>query len=164
MAAKKTTEHTQAKQIDAAKASQDAFAMIDTKKTVKTAREQVEAASKTLFTGHDQVTAFNLAAFDACATVFEAMTGGAKKLGEKVTDYTHKSIKASVDNGQVLMACTSVDEAFELRNKMTSAAFDSVVAQGTKMTELSLKTANEGWAPVQGHIQNAFAAAKPAST
>ncbi|MDE0811766.1 MAG: phasin family protein, partial [Alphaproteobacteria bacterium] len=75
-----------------------------------------------------------------------------------------KSIKASVETGQVLVAFTSVDEAIDSRGKMISVAFDSLVAQGTKMTELSLKTANEGWAAVQDQIQNAFAAAKPAST
>lgn len=138
--------------------------MINTKKTVKITGGQVQAAGKTLFTGHDKVTAFKLPAFDASATVYKAMIGGAKKLVEKISNFAPKSVKALVDNGQVLVAFTSVDEAIDPRGKMTSVAFDSAVVQGTKMTELSLKTADEGWAPVQDQIQNAFAAAKPAST
>ena len=117
-----------------------------------------------MFTGHDKVTAFKLPAFDASATTYKAMTGGAKKLVEKITDYAPKSVKASVEKSQVFVAFTSVDEAIGPRGKMTSVAFDSAVVQGTKITELSLKTANESWAPVQDQIQNSFAASKPAST
>jgi hypothetical protein len=55
------------------------------------------------------------------------MTGDAKKLVEKITDFAPKSVKASADNGQVFVAFTSVDEAIGPRSEMTSVAFDTTV-------------------------------------
>ena len=100
MPAKKTTQNTPSEPIDAAmaigketvdqaiqagekvmRASQEALGKIDAKKTVKTARDQVEAASKTLFVGQDHLTAFGMAAFDAYASAFEAFSQGTERLG-----------------------------------------------------------------------------------
>lgn len=182
MAAKKTTENTGPEQIDAAmaigketvdqvlqagdkvmRASQDALGTIDTKKTAKIARDHLEATSKTLFAGQDHLTAFNMAAFDAYASAFEAFNQGTERLSAEVADFTRKSIETSVENGRTLMACKSVNEAFDRRNQITRSTIDSAIAQGTKLTEMSLKTANDGWAPIRDHARRALDILKPRS-
>ena len=180
MTAKKKTESVRNEQIDTAmaigketfdqavqagekvmRASQDALGTIDTQKTVKAARNQFETGSKTLFAGQDHLTAFNMAAFDAYASAFEAFSQGTERFGAEVADFTRESIETSIENGRNLMACGSVNEAFDLRNQITRATFDKAVAEGAKLTEMSLKTANDGWAPIQEHAQRALDILKP---
>ena len=179
MAAKKKAGSAQDQQVDAAmaigketvdqvvqagekvmRAGQDAIGRIDTKKSVKIARDHLETTSKTLFAGQDQVTAFNMAAFDAYASAFEVFAHGGERLGAAVADFTRKSFETTVENGGNLMACTSINEAIDLREQMTRASVDSAVAHGTKLTEMSLKTANDGWAPIQDHARQALDAVK----
>jgi hypothetical protein len=182
MATKKTTENARPEQIDAAlemgaqtvekviqageqvmRASKDALDSLDTKETAKIARDQVETTSKTFFAGQDQVTAFNLAAFDAYASAFEAFSQGNDKFNAEVADFTRKSIEATVKNAETLMACKSVNEAFDLRDQIARATIDSTIAQATKLTEMSLKTAKDGWAPIQDHAGQSLDNLKPRS-
>mgnify|MGYP003963134661 CR=1 FL=1 len=182
MATKKTATKTRPEQIDAAvaigaetveqviqasetvlRASQDAIGKIDTTKNVQVAREQLETASKTMFAGQDQVTAFTMATFDAYSAAFEAFSKGSERFGTEITDFARKSVEATVENGQNMMACNSVNEAFDLRNRISRETFDSAVAQGAKLTEMSLKTANDGWAPIQDHANKALDILKPHS-
>ena len=178
MTAKKTTETLQSETVDAAMAmseetvekfveagekamrtGQDALALVDTKATIGMARDQVETASKTVFAGHEQVTSFNMAVFDAYATAFEAMRAGAEVLGKEVVDFTRGTIENSVENNKSLMASKTFNEAVDKRNQITRSTFDSVIAESAKLTEMSLKTANDGWAPIQNHASQAFASA-----
>ncbi len=175
MPTKKTTEGTQAPEFDAAiamgqetveqvfkasekvmEAGQKVIGTIDAKKSMKIAREQLETASKTMFPGQDHLTTFGMATFDAYATAFEAFTQGTERLGAEVAAFARKSMETSVENGKTLMACKSVNEAFDLRNEITRAAFDTMVSEGAKLTELSFKTATESLAPIQDHARKAF--------
>ncbi len=137
-------------------AGQKVVGKIDTKKTMKIAREQLETAGKTLFPGQDHITNFGIATFDAYATAFEAFAHGSEKMGAEFAAFARKSMETSVENGKTLMACKSVNEAFDLRNEITRTAFDSMVAEGAKLTELSFKTASDSLAPIQDHARQAF--------
>ena len=171
MPAKKTTQNNQTVNVDAAlamgqetvekvmQAGQDALDMIDTTKTVDVARQQVATASKTLFGGNEQLAAFNMAVFDSYATAFGSMTKGAEVFGKEFADYTRKSFETSVANNQSLMACKSANEALDLQSGFTRTSFDSAVSQGAKLTEMTLKTANESLAPLQDQAKQAFSTA-----
>ena len=43
-----------------------------------------------------------------------------------------------------------------MQSGLTRASFDTVVAQGAKLTEVALKTANESLAPLQDQVKQAF--------
>lgn len=178
MTAKKTAEKLQSETVDAAMAiseetvekfveagekamrtGQDALALVDTKATIGMARDQMETANKTIFAGHEQVTSFNMAVFDAYATAFEAMRAGAEVLGKEVVDFTRETIETSVENNKSLMASKTFNEALDKRNQITRSAFDTMIAESAKLTEMSLKTANDGWAPIQNHASQAFSSA-----
>lgn len=175
MPSKKTTQRAQAASFDSAatigqetveqvfkasekvmEAGQKVVEKLDTQKTIKMAREQLETAGKTMFPGQDQVTSLGLATFDAYASAFQAFSQGTEQLGAEMAAFTRKSMEASIENGKTMMACKSINEAFELRNDMTRATVDTIISEGAKLTEMSLKTANESLAPIQDHARQAF--------
>jgi hypothetical protein len=138
------------------RAGQKVFEKLDTEKTLEVAREQLETAGKTLFPGQEKVTALSLATFDAYATAFQAFSKGTEQLGAEVAAFTLKSMESSIENGKTVMSCKSIKEAFGLRNELARSTVDMVMAEGAKLTEMSLKTANESWAPIQNHARQAF--------
>ena len=87
------------------------------------------------------------------------MTKDAKIFGKEITDYTPKLFEISIANNKSIMAGKTVNEALDLQSGFTRTSFDSVVAQGAKLTEMTLKTANESLAPLQDQVKQAFSAA-----
>jgi len=175
MPAKKTTTKKPADQIDPAialgqetveqvfkagekvmEAGQKVIEKLDTEKTIKVAREQLETIGKTIFPGQEKLTAFGLASFDAYASAFQAFSKGTEQLGAEVAAFTVRSMEASIENSRTVMSCKSINEAFDLRNEMARSTVDTMVAEGAKLTEISLKTANESWTPLQNHARQAF--------
>ena len=140
----------------AVEAGQKVIEKLDAEKAVEITRGQLETAGKTLFPGQDKFTALGLATFDAYATAFQAFSKGTEQLGAEVTAFTLKSMETSIENGKTAMSCKSINEAFDLRNEMTRSTVDTVVAESAKLAEMSLKTANESWAPIQNHARRAF--------
>ena len=51
------------------------------------------------------------------------------------------------------MASKSVHEAFELQTSFAKTAFESYVAQMTKLSELMVATSKETFQPIQGRVQ-----------
>jgi len=89
------------------------------------------------------------------------MTKDAKIFGKEIVDYNRKSFEISIANNKSIMAGKTVNEALDLQSGFTRTSFDSVVAQGAKLTEMTLKTANESLAPLQDQVKQAFSAAFP---
>jgi hypothetical protein len=175
MPAKKTTSKKPADQIDPAlalgqetveqvlkagekvlEAGQKVIKDLDTEKTIKVTREQLETAGRTIFPGQEKFTALGLATFDAYANAFQAFSKGTEQLGAEVAAFTLKSMETSIENGKTVMSCKSINEVYDLRNEMARSTVDTIVAEGAKLTEMSLKTANDSWAPLQSHARQAF--------
>lgn len=160
MAARKTAATGTTAQIDTAvaagnetvekmmKAGQDAMEMLNLDKTVEMAREQVEKAQKAMFGNYEQFAEMNKATFDAYVTSLNLMTKGVEAFGKEVADFTKKSMETSSENGKSLMACKTVNEAFDLQNEIARTSIDTMVAETAKLTEMSLKTANDVFSPI----------------
>lgn len=168
MAAKKTTDTAQADQFEAAvaagketvekamKAGQEAMEMMNIEKSIDLAKDQVEKARKSFFGNFDGVTEMNTAVFDAYFSSINVVAKGAEAFGKEVADFTQNSIARSVDHGKTVMACKSVNEAVDLQNELVRTSFDQVVAETTKLTEMSVKTANDAFAPIQDQVNQAM--------
>jgi len=168
MAARKTNGTDATATIDAAmtagketvekvvKAGQDAMQMVDMDKAFDMAREQVATTQKTLFGDSHPMADVNLAVFDAYIASFTAATKGADALVKEVTAFTQKSVETSIENGKAIMACKTANEAFDKQNDIARANFDTLVAEGAKLTEMSIKATNDAVAPIQVQANDAF--------
>jgi phasin family protein len=87
------------------------------------------------------------------------MTKGAEAFGKEVADFTQKSVEKTVEHGKTVMACKTVNQAVDLQNEIVRSSFDQMVAETTKLTEMSVKTANDAFAPIQDQATQAFAKA-----
>ena len=92
----------------------------------------------------------NLEAFVASMT---AAAKGAETVGAHTVAFSKKSFEGQVAAAKALTAAKSLQEAVELQTGFAKAAFESYVAQMTKLSELMVATSKETFQPIQGRVQ-----------
>ncbi len=73
-------------------------------------------------------------------------------LSEEVLAFNRKAMEESVANAKKLMECKTVQEVVELQTDLCCAQLETIVAQGTKFTDLALKMAGEIAEPMQARF------------
>ncbi len=130
-------------------AGREVMCMADIEKTVETAKQQADKMQTALFGGYDRIAALNQANFEAFAASVGIVAKGSEVIGREFVEYTRKSLKTSVDHSKAVMACKSVNEAFDRQGKIFCDSLDSALAETTRLSEMSVTTANEAMMPVR---------------
>jgi phasin family protein len=91
----------------------------------------------------------NLEAFFSAGTV--AMKN-AETLSEEVVAFGKKAMEDSAANAKKFMECKTMQDVVELQTDLACAQLESMLAQGTKFTDLALKMAGEIVEPMQTRI------------
>ena len=132
--------------------------------TVAATKEQVEKASAQLLKGYEEYTAFSKANLDALVKSGTVAAKGAEDLNKELLAFARASFDKSVAAGRALLSAKSINEVVELQNSYAKQSFDSFVAEATKLQELSVKVANEAFAPLNARVNAAVEKfAKPAA-
>src|ERR1700740_188051 len=78
---------------------------------------------------------------------------GAETLHNEIFAYSKQSMEDTMAATKALLATKSVHEAFELQSDFAKTAFDTYVAQMTKLSEIMANTTKDSFAPIQGRVQ-----------
>lgn len=78
---------------------------------------------------------------------------GAETLHNEIFAYSKQSMEDTMAATKALLATKSVHEAFELQSDFAKTAFDTYVAQMTKLGEIMANTTKDSFAPIQGRVQ-----------
>lgn len=119
------------------------------------AKENMEKASAAAFKGYDQFATYSQANYDAFTKSFGIMTKGFEDVSKAWFAYTQTSVDAGVDFSKKVMGAKSVNEIVDLQNDYAKSSFDSFVAESTKLSEMSVKTANEAIEPIKARVDEA---------
>jgi phasin family protein len=76
----------------------------------------------------------------------------AETLSEEVLAFNKKAMEEGVANAKKLFECKTVQEVVELQADLACAQLESMLNQGTKMTDLALKMAGEIVEPMQARF------------
>ncbi len=119
---------------------------------VAATKKQVEKASSTVTKGYDDLTMFQKSSMDAWIKAGTVLAKGAEDLSKAYLAYAQDAAVTSSEAAKALMAVKSLQEMVELQNEFARKAFDKSVAEGTKMSEMSLKIANDAFEPLQAQF------------
>ncbi len=119
---------------------------------VSVTKENMDKASEAAFKGYDQYSAFTKAHYDAVAKSFDILSKGFEDVSKAWYDYTKTSVDAGVDFSKRVMGAKSVNEVVDLQNDFAKTSFDSFVAESTKLSEMTVKTANEAIEPIKARV------------
>jgi phasin family protein len=129
-------------------------------KATATAESALETGAAALKTGLEK----SLKGYDAFVSygkdTAEAVTKSATTAGKgietinsEIYAYSKTSIEDAVAATKALMGSKSIHEAFEFQTDFAKSAFESYVAEMSKITELATATTKDVFAPFQGRVQ-----------
>ncbi|MDJ0950000.1 MAG: phasin family protein [Alphaproteobacteria bacterium] len=91
----------------------------------------------------------NLNAFMKAATI---MGKGWQSMADQMVGYNKKLADESLSNLKAFAKVKTLEEAVELQSGLARKGFDEAVTQGTKVSELTFKVANDAAAPIASRI------------
>lgn len=115
-------------------------------------REHMEKANRQLFQGFDEMTKLakdNVDAFVAASTV---VARAAEDMGKAYMAYAQATVDMTLSTGKAMLGAKTVHEVVDLQNEFAKTSFDSLLAETTKLSELSVKAANEAMEPIQARV------------
>lgn len=126
--------------------------MTNVEQTFATAKEQFDKFAQRFFGGYGDfanVGRENVEAFVKASTIWAK---GTEEIGKSVAALTQAQVEASLATTKALFGVTSLKQALELQNEAAKTSFDKLMAEGNKITELSMKVANEAIEPIQARV------------
>ena len=125
--------------------------------TAETALENGAAALKTglekALKGYDAVLGYSK---DTAEAVMKSATVAGKSvesINSEIYSFSKQSIEDSVAATKAVMGSKSVHEAFEFQTDFAKSAFESYVAELSKISELTTAATKDAFAPFKGRVQ-----------
>jgi phasin family protein len=115
-------------------------------------KEQVEKASATAFKTYEDLSKFskdNIEAYVAAATT---MAKGAETISKAWVAFTQETMEAGAQVAKSLLAAKTLREAVDVQTDFAKTTFDKLVSEGTKLSEISVKVANEAAEPINARV------------
>lgn len=120
--------------------------------TLDFAREQVSRYYPDAARTFDEMAAVqkdNVKAFFAAQA---AATRGAETIGEAIYAFNRKTIDASLETMTTLLGAKTLQDAVELQSGFARARFEETMAEGAKLSELTIKTSKEVAEPLSARV------------
>jgi phasin family protein len=90
---------------------------------------------------------------EVASSVATSLAKGLQTIAADSADFSKKSIESNAAFVEKLLAATSLPDAIQIQSDYAKSAYDSLVAQATKIGELYSSVAKEAFRP----LQSAFA-------
>jgi hypothetical protein len=93
--------------------------------------------------------------FDAALKSMTAMSKSFQEIAKEAADFSKKHFETSSAAAEKLMATKSVEKAFEVQADYVKGAYESWVAQATRMGELYADLAKQAYKPYETAVAKA---------
>ncbi|MCZ6894725.1 MAG: phasin family protein [Gammaproteobacteria bacterium] len=100
-------------------------------------------ASEVTTRQYDGMATYNHGYMESVLNAAGAMARGCEALGTEWMNYAKTSLEDGVATSKALMSCKSVDEVVKIHSGYVIYALDSCLAESVKLSEMSIKLANE---------------------
>lgn len=123
---------------------------------VAVTKEQVEKLVPQAVKGFDDLTSFGKDNVQALVDAGTIAVKGFEKIGQEFAEFNRQAMQANMAKVNALFGVKSFQEAIELQTGFARDGFDTLVAEGTKISELSIKVANEATEPLNSRFNKAM--------
>jgi phasin family protein len=100
----------------------------------------------------DDMQSFGKDNMDATMKSFGAMSKGVQAIAVEVADYSKKSFEESSAAIEKLFGAKTIDKAIEVQSDYVRSAYESFVAEATKLGELYADLARESYKPFETYL------------
>jgi phasin family protein len=115
-------------------------------------REQIEKASTAAFKAYEEFSKFQKDNYDAYVAASTIFAKGVETVGKAWVAFTQESLENSAQTAKALLGAKTLREAVDLQSDWAKSNFDKFVAEGTKLSEMTVKVANEAFGPINSRV------------
>lgn len=115
-------------------------------------KEQVDKVSKQVFTAYDEFAGLQKETVDAVLASGNILAKGFEELSKSVIAFTQSQLEQSVSVAKAAIGVKTLKELVDLQTEYARSSFDALVAETTKVSELSVKVANEAAEPLTARV------------
>jgi phasin family protein len=115
-------------------------------------KEQVDRTSNAVFKGYGDFTALGQENVDAVVKSGSIAVKGFEALGKEMMAFARNSLDGNVEATKAIFGAKSLREVVDLQSAYTRRSLDQALAEGAKLTEMSVKVANEAMQPIQARV------------
>jgi phasin family protein len=116
------------------------------------AKEQVEKAQAQTTKAVADMAAFSKENVDALVVASTLYAKGFENVGKAWYALTQETVEASAAVAKALLGAKTLKEAVDLQTDFAKTTFDKYVAETTKLSEMSIKVANEAIQPINARV------------
>ena len=125
--------------------------------SAETALENGAAALKTglekALKGYDAYLGYSKDTAEAVMKSATVAGKGAETINSEIYSFSKQSIEDTVAATKAVMGSKSVHEAFEFQTDFAKSAFESYIAELSKISELATAATKDSFAPFKGRVQ-----------
>ncbi|GEM_PF-4414396 len=99
-----------------------------------------------------ELTKVNQDMVDATLKSSSIMAKGAEDLSKRAIAFSHSSFEASALAAKGFIACRNLNDALGLQANFAKNNYDNLIAEANAVQKLSLKMANDAFAPLQEEL------------
>ena len=115
-------------------------------------KEQVEKASATALKSYEDLSKFSKENLDAYVAAGTTVAKGLETISRAWVAFTQETFEASAQVAKALLSAKTLREAVDVQTDFAKTTFDKLVAEGTKVSEISVKVANEAVEPLNARF------------
>lgn len=143
----------------AVKASTESY-----EQAVAMGKEQVANASDAVFRSYDDFATLNKQGVEAMMKAGNIWAKGYEDLGKAYFSFAQDAAERGAEAAKAMMTAKTLQDAIDVQTDYAKQRFDHAVAEGTKISEMSVKVATEAMEPLQKQFDSAVSTlAKPAA-
>ncbi len=124
----------------------------------KTGFESAAKSFESFFNSKSIEDAANLSKqnLDAVLETSSLWAQGCQEISNAWMGFAQQSLQTSVNAAKELMECKTLQEAMDLQSTYARAFFEEAVNEGSRLSEISTRVANEAFSPVRDSINTAM--------
>ena len=123
---------------------------------VSMTKDQVEKASKSLMQGYDDFAALSQKNVEALVKASNVWAKGAETIGKAYFNLAQVTAEAGVEAAQAMFAAKTIKDVVDVQTGYTKSSIDTLVSEGKKINDMTVKTANEAFEPIQTQVNEAI--------
>ncbi|HEX6978491.1 MAG TPA: phasin family protein [Alphaproteobacteria bacterium] len=140
------------KDFDHTAASGAAYTQKGYDQLISNAREQFEKAGASALKAYEDLIKFQRENYEAFVTSTTIFAKGVETVGKVWSDLAHESWENFAQTTKALLGAKTLREAVEVQSDFAKVSFDKLVAESTKLSEMTVKVANEAFQPINARL------------
>ncbi len=116
------------------------------------AKDQADKAQAQGVKALEEISKFSKENLEAAVAASTVYTKGFETFGKAWYALSQETVEASAAVAKALLGAKTLKEAVDLQTDFAKTTFDKFVAEGTKLSEMSIKVANEALEPINARV------------